>query len=171
MAMLAALSVGSQKRRESGSIGHAMATPQHFDDPSRGEHVDSPPPVLRLRLVPWDVSCVLALLVLLTAVVFGTDWYSWLFGFLKDVCTGDTCPPVPFGIDFYIYPVVWGGIGAAIAAALVGPLVSLLKGWYLSFWPVLAIAIVLLSSAAGSALTDFSGTYWHGGSGIVDAPE
>jgi hypothetical protein len=155
--------------------GTNMASPQQFDDPSPGDSahssVPSRPPVLRLRLVPWDVSCSVALLVLLAAVVFGTDWYSWLFGFLKDVCTGDTCPPVPFAIDFYIYPVVWGGIGAAIAAVFVGPVVSLLKGWFLSFWPVLAIAIVLLSSVAGWALTDFSDTYWHGGSAVGDTSE
>jgi hypothetical protein len=66
---------------------------------------------------------------------------------------------------------VFGGIGAAVAAALLGPLVSLLKGWYLSFWPALAIALVLLASVAGSALTDFSSKYWHDESGVVDAPE
>jgi hypothetical protein len=145
-----------------------MVSPQHFVSPS--DHADSPPPMLRLRLVRWDVAGLLVLLVLLAAIVFATDWYSWLFGFLKDACTGD-CPPVPFGVDFYIYPVVWGGIGAAVAAALFGPVASLLKGWYLSFWPVLAIVIVLLSAAAGTALTDFSSTYWHDGSGVVDAPE
>ncbi|MGA8329806.1 MAG: hypothetical protein WB777_10995 [Mycobacterium sp.] len=123
---------------------------------------ESPPPVLRLRLIPWDVCALLALSALLVFIVFATDWYSTLFGFLKDVCTGDDCPPVPLGVDFYIYPVVWGGIGAAIAAALIGPLVSLLKGWYLAFWPLLAIAIVLVCSAAGSLLTGYSGTYWHG---------
>ena len=121
--------------------------------------------MLRLRLVPWDVFSVLALLALLAAIAFGTDWYSTLFGFLKDVCTGD-CPSAPFGVDFYIFPVVWGGIGAAVAAALLGPLVSLLKGWYLSFWPPLAIALVLLASVAGSALTDYSSTYWHDGPGV-----
>ena len=84
-----------------------------------------------------------------------TDLGSRLFGFLKDVCTGDDCPPVPFGVDFYIYPLVWGGIGAAIAAAVVGPVVSLLKGWYLSFWPLLAIGIIVVSSVAGSSLTAF----------------
>ena len=171
MELLAALTVRSQKHGASGSIGTTMASPQRFDDPSPHDSAPSPPSVLRLRLVPWDVSCLLALLALLAAVVFGTDWYSWLFDFLKDVCTGDTCPPVPFGVDFYIYPVVWGGIGAAIAAALLGPFVSLLKGWYLSFWPVLAIAIVVLSSVAGSALTDFSGTYWHGERTVGDTSE
>jgi hypothetical protein len=130
-----------------------MVTPQQSE---------SPPPVLRLRLVPWDVCSLLALSALLVFIVFATDWYSMLFGFLKDVCTGDDCPPVPFGLDFYIYPVVWGGIGAAVAAALIGPLVSLLKGWYLAFWPLLAISIVLVCSAAGSLLTAYSGTYWHG---------
>jgi hypothetical protein len=67
---------------------------------------------------------------------------------------------VPFGIDFYIRPVVWGGIGAAIAAAGIGPFVSLLKGWYMSFWPVLALAVIMVSSVAGSMLTIFSERYW-----------
>ena len=131
-----------------------MAAPQQFDDPS-------PPPVLRLRLVPWDVTCTLALLAALAVAAAATDWGSRLFGFLKDVCTGDDCPPVPYGVDFYIYPLVWGGIGAAIAAAVIGPVVSLLKGWYLSFWPLLAIGIVVVSSLAGSILTAYCSQYWH----------
>jgi hypothetical protein len=135
-----------------------MAAPRQFDDPSKR---DSPPPVLRLRLVPWDVTCALALLAALLLAATATDWGSRLFGFLKDVCTGDDCPPVPYGVDFYIHPLVWGGIGAAIAAAVVGPVVSLLKGWYLYFWPLLAIAIVALSSAAGYALTGYCSQYWH----------
>ncbi len=92
---------------------------------------------------------------------FATDWESQLFSFLKDVCAGDDCPPVPYGVDFYIDPVVCGGIGAAIAAALIGPVVSLLKGWYLSFWPLLAIALAVLSSVIGSMLTTSCGQYWH----------
>jgi hypothetical protein len=135
-----------------------MAAPRQFDDPSKR---DSRPPVLRLRLVPWDVTCAIALLAALLLAATATDWGSRLFGFLKDVCTGDDCPPVPYGVDFYIYPVVWGGIGAAIAAAVVGPVVSLLKGWYLYFWPLLAIAIVLVSSVMGSALTGYCSQYWH----------
>jgi hypothetical protein len=35
----------------------------------------------------------------------------------------------------------------------------------------LAIAIVVLSSVAGSALTDFSGTYWHGERTVGDTSE
>lgn len=135
-----------------------MAAPRQFDDPSKR---DSPPPVLRLRLVPWDVTCAIALLAALLLAATATDWGSRLFGFLKDVCTGDDCPPVPYGVDFYIYPLVWGGIGAAIAAAVVGPVVSLLKGWYLYFWPLLAIAIVVLSSAGGYELTAYCSQYWH----------
>jgi hypothetical protein len=138
-----------------------MASPQQSDGPSPGDHAHSPPPVLRLRLVPWDVFFAVTLLATLVIVAIATDWYSGLFGFLTDVCTGEECPPVPFGVDFYIYPVVWGGIGAAIAAALLGPMVSLLKGWYLSFWPLLAIAIVVFSSVAGSTLTAYSVPYWH----------
>jgi hypothetical protein len=136
-----------------------MASPQQFDDPSASDH--SRPPVLRLRLVPWDVACTIALLATLLVAATGTDWGSRLFAFLKDVCTGDECPPVPYGVDFYIYPVVWGGIGAAIAAAVVGPVVSLLKGWYLFFWPLLAIAIVVFSAVIGSILTTFCSQYWH----------
>ena len=95
-----------------------MASPQQSDAPSPSHHEDSPPRVLRLRLIPWDVSSVLALLALLAVIAFGTDWYSRLFGFMKDVCTGE-CPPAPFGVDFYIYPIVFGGIGAAVAAGVV----------------------------------------------------
>ena len=116
--------------------------------------------MLRLRLAPWDVISLLALLVAARGARLRDQLADRLFGFLKDVCTGRS-PPAPFGVDFYIYPVVWGGIGAAITAALIGPLVSLLKGWYMSFWPALAIALVLFASVAGSALTVFSATYWH----------
>ena len=63
---------------------------------------------------------------------------------------------MPFGVDMYIYPVVWGGIGAAVAAAGIGPFVSLLKGWYMSFWPVLSLAILMVSSVAGDFITIFS---------------
>jgi hypothetical protein len=159
----------SQKRRTSGSIEAIMASPQQFDDPSDSHHDESPPRVLRLRLVAWDLVSLLALLVLLAVLAFGTDWYARLFGFLKDTCVGD-CPAAPFGVDYYIYPVVWGGIGAAVAAALLGPLVSLLKGWYLSFWPLLAIALVLFAAGAGGALTEFSSTYWHSDPSVEQSP-
>ncbi len=138
-----------------------MAAPQQFHDPSAGDHADSPPPVLRLRLVAWDVVSTVALLVALLVAATATDWGSRLFGFLKDVCTGDDCLPVPYGVDFYIHPLVWGGIGAAVAAAVAGPVVSLLKGWYLFFWPLLAIGMIILSSVAGSALTTYCTQYWH----------
>ncbi len=104
-----------------------MASPQQFDDPSPTHHGDPAPRVLRLRLVPWDVVSLLALVTMLAALAFGTNWYTRLFGFLKDVCVGD-CPPAPFGVDYYIYPIVWGGIGAAVAAALLGPLVVTAEG-------------------------------------------
>jgi hypothetical protein len=136
-----------------------MAAPQQFDDPPKG---DSRPRVLRLRLVPWDVGCTIALLAALLVAATTTDWGSRLFAFLKDVCTGDDCAPAPYGVDFYIYPLVWGGIGAAVAAAVVGPVVSLLKGWYLSFWPLLAVGLIVLSAVAGSMLTDFCIPYWRG---------
>src|SRR5690348_15009075 len=66
----------SLKSRASGSIEATMASPQQFDDPSPSHHDDSPPRVLRLRLVPWDVASLLALLVLLAVLAFGTDWYA-----------------------------------------------------------------------------------------------
>ena len=86
---------------------------------------------------------------------------SLLFGFFADVCTEDTCGQVPYGVDYFIFPVVWGGIGAACAAAIIGPFVSLVKGWYMFFWPLLAVAVLMLSSLAGFAMTDFSEHYWH----------
>jgi hypothetical protein len=138
-----------------------MASSLQSDNRLPDHYVDSPPPVLRLRLVPWDVACTIALLLALVVAAIATDWYSDLFGFLKDFCTDEDCGPVPLGVDFYIFPVVYGGLGAAVAAALLGPVVSLLRGWYMSFWPLLAIAVLVLSSVAGSALTDYSYPYWH----------
>lgn len=61
----------------------------------------------------------------------------------------------------YIYPVMWGGIGAAIATAVIGPFVSMLKGWYMSFWPIISIAVITVTSIAGYAIAGFSERYWH----------
>jgi hypothetical protein len=122
---------------------------------------DAPPPQLRLRLAPWDVISTIVLLTLLVVLATATNWPWRLYGFLSDVCTGESCGLVPYGVDMYIYPVVWGGIGAAVAAAGVGPFVSLLKGWYMSFWPVLSLAILMVSSVIGDFITIFSERYWH----------
>lgn len=120
----------------------------------------TPPPTLRLRVAAWDVICTIVLTALLLYLGTATTWPTRLFGFLRDVCVGETCGPVPYGVDMYIYPVVWGGIGAAFAAAGIGPFVSLLKGWYMSFWPVLSLAVLMVSSVAGFMLTTFSERYW-----------
>ena len=119
------------------------------------------PRVIRLRVAVWDLICTIALLTLLVVLATATSWPSRLYGFLADMCTEETCGLVPYGIDMYIYPVVWGGIGAAVAAAAIGPFVSLLKGWYMSFWPVLALAILMFSSVAGTVITIYSQRYWH----------
>ena len=133
--------------------------PHHPDGPPAGEEPEVPR--IRLRVAGWDVICTVAILTALVVVATTTSWPSRLFGFVADVCTQEDCPPVPLGIDLWINPVVWGGIGAAIAAAVIGPVVSLVKGWYMFFWPILAIAILVLSSVAGSMMTTFSGHYWH----------
>ncbi len=137
---------------------HPTASPPAPDE-SEGSGRESPR-VLRLRVSPWDVAATVVLLALLVYLATATNWPTRLFGFLANVCEGETCGPVPFGVDYYIRPVVWGGIGAALAAAGIGPFISLLKGWYMSFWPVLALAIVMVSSVAGSMLTIFSERYW-----------
>jgi hypothetical protein len=145
-------------------------------DPDEGENPDAagpaevpelpeaagkpPATTLRLRVSVWDLICTIVLIGMLLYLATATTWPTRLFGYLKDVCVGETCGPVPFGVDYYIYPVVWGGIGAAIAAAGIGPFVSLLKGWYMSFWPVLSLALVMVASVAGAILTTFSARYW-----------
>jgi hypothetical protein len=148
-----------------------MALPHQPDDAHPGYDVDFPPepdesnpdnqgpPTLRLRVAIWDVICTLAMLTALVVLATTTSWPARLFGFANNVCMDD-CGPVPYGVDQYIFPVLWGGIGAAVAAAVIGPFVSLVKGWYMSFWPVVALAIMMLSSVAGTALTAFSARYW-----------
>ena len=154
-----------------------MASPHQTDDPHPGDPTDSPPApdktdesdhpdqqrprIIRLRVAPWDLICTISLLILLIVLATATSWPAKLFGFLADVCTEDTCGQVPFGLDYYIYPVVWGGVGAAITAAGIGPFVSLLKGWYMSFWPVLAMAAIMVSSLTGTMITIFSARYWY----------
>lgn len=93
----------------------------------------TPPRVLTLRIAPWDVVCTVAILAVFLVMVTMTSWPSRLFAFTDNVCPPDACPLVPFGVNYYIYPVMWGGIGAAIATAVIGPFVSMLKGWYMSF--------------------------------------
>lgn len=157
-----------------------MASPHQTDDPSAGDRTHSPsvpqeaedfpedaadtepqpPRVLRLRVAAWDVICTLALLGALLLLATMTKWPSTLFGFMSQVCEGDECGAVPFGIDYYIRPLVWGGIGAAIAAATLGPFVSMVKGWYMSFWPALAMALIVIAAVVGSVLTVICRPYW-----------
>jgi len=148
-----------------------MASPHQPDDTKPGDPTDSPavsddsddmrPQVLKLRIVPWDVICTLAALGVLLIVVSMTSWPTRLFAFSDSVCMEEDCPPVPYGVNYYIFPVMWGGIGAAVTAAVLGPFVSMLKGWYMSFWPVLSVAILTLTSIFGYALTGYSSRYWH----------
>jgi hypothetical protein len=157
-------------RRDSPSMqsdaDDSRPAPADSDDFRPVPYVSDLPPekkprVIRLRVAVWDLICTIALLTLLVVLATATSWPSKLFGFLAGVCTEETCGLVPYGIDMYIYPVVWGGIGAAVAAAVIGPFVSLLKGWYMSFWPVLALAILMASCVAGTMITIYSQRYWH----------
>lgn len=119
------------------------------------------PQAPRVRVALWDVICTVVIWTVLAVVGLTMDVSTTLFGFVSRVCPADSCAPVPFGVDLWIYPVIWGGIGAAATAAVIGPFVSLAKGWYLFFWPLLAVAILVVSALAGSAITAFSEPYWH----------
>jgi hypothetical protein len=140
---------------DEADISHDAADPRVRDGSD-----DQPPPTLRVRVATWDLTCTIVLTAMLLYLATATTWPTRLFGFLKDVCVGETCGPVPFGVDYYIYPVAWGGIGAAIAAAGIGPFVSLLRGWYMSFWPVLSLALLMVASVVSGILTTFSARYW-----------
>ena len=145
-----------------------MASPDDLPQPDSGDHAETAsvlyeeePPIARVRVSLLDVLCTAGLWTTLFVLATQTSWPTRLFGFLNDVCPPGACAPVPYGLDIWIYPVVWGGIGAAISAAVIGPCVSVLKGWYMSFWLVIAMAIMLVSSVVGSAMTTYSATYWH----------
>lgn len=147
------MALPNQHDHTTGSDTDATPIPDHTED--------RPPQILTLRIAPLDVILTVAFLGALLVVVTTTSWPSQLFAFSQNVCISDDCPPVPFAVNYYIYPVMWGGIGAAVAAAVIGPLVSMVKGWYMSFWPIIAIAVITLTSVIGYALTGFSETYWH----------
>ena len=65
--------------------------------PDDSDH--QPQPTLRLRVAPWDMACTIVLIAMLLYLATATPWPLRLFGFLKDVCVGETCGPVPFGVD------------------------------------------------------------------------
>ncbi|OBK12706.1 hypothetical protein [Mycobacterium asiaticum] len=141
-----------------------MAAPdesQQEHDSAQQAPEGSEPRIIRLRLVPWDVVTMVILLALLICALTLTSWPTRLFAFTENVCQGEDCGLVPFGADYYIYPLVWGGIGAAGTTALLGPVVSSVKGWFMCFWPVVSVAVLSLASVVGRALTDFSSNYWH----------
>jgi hypothetical protein len=147
-----------------------MASPQQSELPeSDPENSSNPtleaeeyePRIIRLRLVPWDVVTTVVFLGVLLYLVTMTGWTSRLWAFTDNLCIDDDCPPVPFGVNYYIYPLMWGGIGAAIAASVVGPFVSLIKGWLMCFWPIVSVGVLTLTSVFGYAATGFSERYWH----------
>ncbi|MBY0387138.1 MAG: hypothetical protein K2X56_03230 [Mycobacterium pseudokansasii] len=138
-----------------------MAAPDPEDRPSYATADPQAPRVLKLRIVPWDVVSTVAVSALLLYLVTATSWPSRLFAFTDNVCLTEDCPPVPYGANYYIYPVMWGGIGAAIAAAVIGPFVSMVKGWYMSFWPIIAVGVITITSVLGYALAGFSERFWH----------
>jgi hypothetical protein len=117
-------------------------------------------PVLKIRVARWDLICTVVLTALLLYLAVATEWPHKLFGYLGKVCSGEDCGPVPYGVDMYIYPLTWGGIGAAIAAAGIGPFISLLRGWFMSFWPVLSLTALMVASVVGAMLTTFSERFW-----------
>jgi len=153
---------GSDRTNSPTAPGDTEEFPEEAtDSPASADSDLAPPRVLRLRIAAWDVICTLALMGALLLLATMTNWPAKLFGFTSQICDDDTCGPVPLGIDFYIHPLVWGGVGAAITAAVLGPFVSMLKGWYMSFWPALALGMIVLSSVVGSVLVAFCQPYWR----------
>lgn len=134
-------------------------SPNTEADTGADEFADPHPHVIRLRIRPWDAVFTLALLGVLLLLVSQTSWPSKLFGFTETVCATDDCPPVPYGVNYYIYPFMWAGIGGAVTAAVFGPFVSMVRGWYMSFWPVISVAVLTITSVLCSALAGFSGRY------------
>ena len=67
------------------------ASPQGSDDAHVNQSDQDKPRVLRLRIAPWDVVCTVALLALLVYLATATSWPARLFGFLANVCEGETC--------------------------------------------------------------------------------
>ncbi len=131
-----------------------------------GYHPYHPPlpyqqqPVRRSAVATWDVICTAVAWSVLVMAALAAGWVSLFFAFATDSCSGD-CPPVPYGIDNWIYPVTWGGIAVALLMGTLGPLISISRRWYMVIWPLVALVIVIVSIVAGFAMTAFSARYWQ----------
>ncbi|CAM2825879.1 hypothetical protein BST27_04865 [Mycobacterium intermedium] len=144
---------------ETSAAADAEVMPEEVPETMPEQVTEPGPQIIRLRIKPWDLVFTMALLGALLLLLSLTSWSSKLFGFTETVCVTDDCPPVPYGVNFYIYPFMWGGIGGAITAAVLGPFVSMVRGWYMSFWPFISVAVLTITSVLCSALAGFSARF------------
>ena len=125
-----------------------------------GDSYDGRPPTLRLRVAAWDLICTIVLTGAAPLPGHGHSVADQALRVPQGRVRGGKLWTGAIRGRYVHLPRGLGGIGAALAAAGIGPFVSLLKGWYMSFWPVLSLAILMFSSVAGGILTTFSARYW-----------
>ncbi|MET9024799.1 hypothetical protein ABZW96_04170 [Nocardia sp. NPDC004168] len=107
------------------------------------------PPVGQRPVRTWDV--VLAVVLYSVAVVLGAAaaYFTVFFAFASDPCGQDNCRTEYLG---WAFAVSWGGTATAIVGVTAILVLAAIKRWYMWYWPVLAMALIVLSFAGGVAL-------------------
>jgi hypothetical protein len=98
-----------------------------------------------------NTAATVVLFVLLAGLALLAVVLSGFFVMATDPCGGTTtCDTDAL---FYAYLATWGGIAVAIVGSAVGTIVTGLRHGLTWYWPLIGIAVVLVSFVAGLALT------------------
>lgn len=108
-------------------------------------------PATRTKISPIDVIFTAILYLIAVLISFALIFWSFFFVMATDACGPDDCHT---GYLTAAYFVTWGGVVAALTGSLVMIFVAASKRWMMWFWPLIAIATIVVTFALGGWLAD-----------------